>query len=61
MQTILPPVTLARDSMKRSPHIAHRTDALIRISHPNFRDWLRAEVERLAIVPRLVVPGVTLP
>jgi acyl-CoA hydrolase len=40
--------------------VRDRTEALIRISHPNFRDWLRAEVERLGIVPRLVVPGVTM-
>jgi acyl-CoA hydrolase len=39
--------------------VRERSEALIRIAHPNFRDWLRSEVERLGIVPRLVVPGFT--
>jgi acyl-CoA hydrolase len=30
-----------------------RAQALIAVAHPNFRDWLRAEVERLGIVPRI--------
>jgi ABC-type branched-subunit amino acid transport system substrate-binding protein len=34
-----------------------RTEALIKIAHPDYRDWLRGEAERLQIVPRLVVPG----
>ncbi|MCX6032635.1 MAG: 4-hydroxybutyrate--acetyl-CoA CoA transferase [Chloroflexi bacterium] len=34
-----------------------RTDALIKIAHPDFRDSIRAEVERLGIVPRLAVQG----
>ncbi len=34
-----------------------RTDALIQVAHPDFRAWIREEVERLGIVPRLVVPG----
>jgi acyl-CoA hydrolase len=34
-----------------------RTEALIRIAHPDFRPWLREEVERLGIVPRLAVCG----
>ena len=37
--------------------VKQRTEALIRISHPKFRDWLREEAERLQIVPRLVAPG----
>lgn len=37
--------------------VKDRTDALIRIAHPDFRSWLREEAERLKIVPRLVVPG----
>ncbi len=37
--------------------IKDRTEALIRIAHPDFRPWLREEAERLQIVPRLVVPG----
>ncbi len=39
--------------------IKARTEALINIAHPDFRPWIRAEVERLGIVPRLVVPGYT--
>jgi len=38
--------------------VRDRAEALIRIAHPNFRDYLREEVERLGIVPRLVVPGI---
>ena len=34
-----------------------RTEALIKIAHPDFRSWLREEVARLGIVPRLVVSG----
>ncbi|MBN1657359.1 MAG: ABC transporter substrate-binding protein [Anaerolineae bacterium] len=37
--------------------VRQRTDALIRIAHPDFRPWLREEAQRLDIVPRLVVPG----
>lgn len=37
--------------------VKDRTEALIRIAHPDYRDWLRDEAERLDIVPRLVVPG----
>jgi acyl-CoA hydrolase/ABC-type branched-subunit amino acid transport system substrate-binding protein len=37
--------------------VKDRTEALIRIAHPNHRSWLREEAERLKIVPRLVVPG----
>jgi acyl-CoA hydrolase/ABC-type branched-subunit amino acid transport system substrate-binding protein len=37
--------------------VKHRTEALIKIAHPDFRPWLREEAERLKIVPRLVVPG----
>ncbi|HEY9076651.1 MAG TPA: acetyl-CoA hydrolase/transferase C-terminal domain-containing protein [Anaerolineaceae bacterium] len=40
--------------------VRDRAAALIKIAHPNFRDWLRSEIERMGIVPRLVVPGVTL-
>ena len=35
-----------------------RTEALIKVAHPDFRAWLREEVERLGIVPRLVVQWV---
>jgi acyl-CoA hydrolase len=38
--------------------VKQRTDALINIAHPDFRDWLRESAERLEIVPRLVVPGI---
>jgi acyl-CoA hydrolase/ABC-type branched-subunit amino acid transport system substrate-binding protein len=37
--------------------VKQRTEALIKITHPDFRDWLQDEAERLQIVPRLVVPG----
>jgi acyl-CoA hydrolase len=37
--------------------VKQRSEALIQIAHPDFRDWLSAEAERLGIVPRLVVPG----
>ena len=31
--------------------IRDRTESLIRIAHPDFRPWIRDEVERLGIVP----------
>jgi ABC-type branched-subunit amino acid transport system substrate-binding protein len=37
--------------------VKDRLAALSRIAHPDFRDWLYEEAERLQIVPRLVVPG----
>ena len=37
--------------------VKDRMIALSKIAHPNFRDWVREEAERLQIVPRLVVPG----
>lgn len=37
--------------------IKERTEALIKVAHPDFRTWIRDEVERLGIVPRLVVSG----
>jgi acyl-CoA hydrolase/ABC-type branched-subunit amino acid transport system substrate-binding protein len=37
--------------------VKDRTEALIKIAHPDYRPWLRAEAERLKIVPHLVVPG----
>jgi acyl-CoA hydrolase len=37
--------------------VKDRMKALIKIAHPDFRDWIREEAERLEIVPRLVVPG----
>jgi acyl-CoA hydrolase/ABC-type branched-subunit amino acid transport system substrate-binding protein len=40
--------------------VRQRADALISIAHPDFRDWLRDEAERLGIVPRLTVPGLDL-
>ncbi len=43
----------------RGRSIKARSEALIAIAHPDFRPWLRDEVERLGIVPRLVVPGYT--
>ena len=41
----------------RGLSVKDRMEALIRIAHPDFRDWIREEAERLQIVPRLVVPG----
>jgi len=38
--------------------VKQRAEALIKIAHPSFRDWLHEEVEKLGIVPRLIVPGV---
>jgi acyl-CoA hydrolase len=40
--------------------VKDRMEALIRIAHPDFREWLREEAHRLGIVPRLVVNGVSL-
>jgi len=37
--------------------IRDRAEALIKVAHPDFRAWLREEVERLDIVPRLVIPA----
>jgi acyl-CoA hydrolase len=37
--------------------VKQRTEALINIAHPDYRDWLREEAERLQIVPRFVTPG----
>ncbi|MCD4685600.1 MAG: ABC transporter substrate-binding protein, partial [Anaerolineae bacterium] len=39
--------------------VKDRMEALIKIAHPDFREWLRDEADRLGIVPRLVVQGVT--
>lgn len=35
--------------------VRDRLDALIKIAHPHFRDWLREEAERLGIVPKLMI------
>lgn len=40
--------------------VRDRMEALIKIAHPDFRDWIREEANRLGIVPKLVVPGVDL-
>lgn len=37
--------------------LKERAEALIRIAHPDFRDELREQVERLGIVPRVVIPA----
>ena len=37
--------------------VKQRAEALINIAHPDFREWLREEVARLGIVPRLSIPG----
>lgn len=41
----------------RGRSVRDRMEALIKIAHPNFREWLREEAHRLGIVPKLVVPG----
>jgi acyl-CoA hydrolase len=38
--------------------VKERLEALIKIAHPDFRDWLRDEAARMGIVPRLIVPGI---
>jgi len=38
--------------------VKERLEALIKVAHPDFRDWLRDEAARMGIVPRLVVPGI---
>jgi acyl-CoA hydrolase len=40
--------------------VRDRMKALIKIAHPDFREWLREEAHRLGIVPRLMVQGVNL-
>ena len=40
--------------------VRDRMEALIRIAHPDFRDWIRDEAQRLGIVPKMIVPGVDL-
>jgi acyl-CoA hydrolase len=41
--------------------VRDRMEALIKIAHPDYRDWVRDEAARLGIVPRTVVAGATLP
>lgn len=41
--------------------VKDRLDALVRIAHPDFRDWIREQAEELKIVPRLVMPGFSAP
>ena len=36
----------------RGRSVKDRMEALIKISHPNFRDWIRDEAHRLGIVPK---------
>jgi len=43
----------------RGKCVKDRMESLIRIAHPDFRDWIREEAARLGIVPRLVVSGFT--
>jgi acyl-CoA hydrolase len=35
--------------------LRERMEALVRIAHPNFRNWLREEVQRLGIVPKPII------
>ena len=37
----------------RGRSVKERMEALIKIAHPNFRDWIRDEAHRLGIVPKL--------
>ncbi|NMC47544.1 MAG: acetyl-CoA hydrolase/transferase family protein [Chloroflexi bacterium] len=37
----------------RGRSVKERMEALIRIAHPNFRDWIRDEAHRLGIVPKV--------
>lgn len=37
----------------RGRSVKERMEALIKIAHPNFRDWIREEAHRLGIVPKL--------
>ena len=41
--------------------VRDRMEALVQVAHPDFRDWIREEAERLQIVPKLVVPGFAAP
>lgn len=41
----------------RGKSLRDRMEALIKIAHPNFREWLREEAHRLGIVPKLVFPN----
>ena len=43
----------------RGLSVKERMNALINISHPDFRSWIEEEATRLNIVPQLVVPGFT--
>lgn len=38
----------------RGLSVKNRMEALIKIAHPNFREWIRDEAHRLGIVPKLV-------
>ncbi len=39
--------------------VSDRLQALTRIAHPNFREWLCEEAARLRIVPHVTVPGLS--
>lgn len=41
--------------------VKDRLDALAKIAHPDYRDWIREQAEELKIVPRLVVQGFEAP
>jgi acyl-CoA hydrolase len=32
--------------------VCDRMEALVKIAHPSFREWLRGEAHRLSIVPK---------
>ncbi|MAT40963.1 MAG: 4-hydroxybutyrate--acetyl-CoA CoA transferase [Anaerolineaceae bacterium] len=43
----------------RGRSLRERAAALIKITHPDFRDQLWEEVEKLGIVPKVIVPGIS--
>lgn len=45
----------------RGKTVHDRMEALLKIAHPSFREWLREEAHRLGIVPKLVYQGTNLP
>jgi len=45
----------------RGKTVHDRMEALLKIAHPSFREWLREEAHRLGIVPKLVFQSTNLP
>lgn len=40
----------------RGRSVRDRMEALIKVAHPDFREWLREEAHRLGIVPKMIIP-----